>query len=317
VFPKSQSAQKVGLPKNARPLLFCSGSQPRSEPMLETPTGWILLFVIGIFTGTLAGLLGIGGGLMMVPALTVFGVPLVQATATSLVGVFLSSVSGSVRNFSAGELNWRVSIVLALFGIVTAQFGAWLGDRLPDAVLSLAFAGLLLVTIYLMSLKQKLKRQQVKAERSLEEPAEPLAQDSVGLSANPQEVHVSSALGSIAGIGLLAGVLSGLFGVGGGVVMVPLQMLFLGEAIKSAVRTSLGAIVAIAVSGLIQHTLNDNVLWIPGICLGLGGMIGAQLGTRLLPRLSDRSVNTLFRVFLIGLAVYMAMRGIAAWKWQA
>src|SRR5512141_210037 len=113
--------------------------------MLETPLGWVLLFVLGTFTGTLSGLLGIGGGLLMVPALTVFNVPLVQATATSLVGVFLSSVSGSIRNFNAGELNWRVSMLLALFGIFTAQVGAWLGDRISDAILSLAFAGLLLV----------------------------------------------------------------------------------------------------------------------------------------------------------------------------
>ena len=287
--------------------------------MLETPVGWGLLFGIGIFTGTLAGLLGIGGGLMMVPALTLFGVPLVQATATSLVGVFLSSVSGSIQNFKTGELNWRVSLTLALFGIVTAQFGAWLGDRLSDAVLSLAFAVLLLVTIFLMNLKQRLKRQQTKADPVHQDLSEDVSLQNLALSAlslpePAHEVRVSSAFGSIAGIGLLAGFLSGLFGVGGGVVMVPLQMLFLGEEIKSAVRTSLGAIVAIAVSGLIQHTLNDNVLWIPGICLGLGGIIGAQLGTRLLPRLSDRSVNTLFRAFLIGLAVYMAMRAIAAWK---
>lgn len=95
--------------------------------------------------------------------------------------------------------------------------------------------------------------------------------------------------------------------------MVPLQMLLLGETIKAAVRTSLGAIVAIAISGLIQHTLNNNVLWIPGICLGLGGILGAQFGTRLLPRLPDRLVNSLFRAFLIGLAVYMTLRGISAW----
>lgn len=95
--------------------------------------------------------------------------------------------------------------------------------------------------------------------------------------------------------------------------MVPLQMLFLGETIKAAVRTSLGAIVAIAVSGLAQHAWNGNVLWIPGFCLGLGGILGAQFGTRLLPRLPDRTVNLLFRAFLIGLAVYMALRGLAAW----
>lgn len=262
--------------------------------MLETPLGWFLLLILGIFTGVLSGVLGIGGGLLMVPALTLFGVPLVQATATSLVGVFLSSVSGSLRNLSAGELNWPVSLLLAVFGIFTAQVGAWLGDRIFDAWLSIAFAVLLLVTIYLIHLRQRLQQQQA---RLGEQPA-----PSTSIQFLPT-----------AGIGLLAGVLSGLFGVGGGVVMVPLQMLFLGETIKAAVRTSLGAIVAIAVSGLAQHAWNGNVLWIPGFCLGLGGILGAQFGTRLLPRLPDRTVNLLFRAFLIGLAVYMALRGLADW----
>jgi uncharacterized protein len=263
--------------------------------MLDTPLGWVLLFFIGMFTGTLSGLLGIGGGLLMVPALTLFNVPLVQATATSLVGVLLSSVSGSIRNLSADELNWRVSLGLALFGAVTAQFGAWVGDRVPDAALSLAFAVLLLITIYLMDLRQKLKHQGQSTD------------------ASQPEAALNYSFAPISAIGLLAGALSGLFGVGGGVVMVPLQMLLLGEGIKSAVRTSLGAIVIIAVSGLAQHAWNNNVLWISGICLGLGGILGAQLGTRLLPRLSDRIVSLLFRLFLIGLAVYMTMRAIAAW----
>ncbi|HEY9646423.1 MAG TPA: sulfite exporter TauE/SafE family protein [Chroococcidiopsis sp.] len=266
--------------------------------MLETPLGWVLLLGVGTFTGILSGLLGIGGGLLMVPILTFFGVPLVEATATSLIGVFLSALSGSYQNLRTGSLNWRVSLMLALFGIPTAQLGAWLGDRLPDGQLSLAFAGLLVVTMYLMDLRQRLKRQE--ARRSPDQPDQPA----------PAEVPTahSTPLLPTAGIGLLAGILSGLFGVGGGVVMVPLQMLLLSESIKSAVRTSLGAIVAIAISGLAQHALNGNVLWIPGICLGLGGIMGAQAGTRLLPRLPDQWVNLLFRAFLVALAIYMVAR---------
>ena len=261
--------------------------------MLETPTGWVLLLVLGTCTGTLSGLLGIGGGLLMVPALTMFGVPLVQATATSLVGVFLSSVSGSLRNLRMKELNWRVSLVLAAFGIFTAQGGAWLGDRIPDHWLSLSFAGLLLLTIYLMNLRQSLKsRHAINAELPTESK----------LASNPIRYAPT------AGIGLLVGLLSGLFGVGGGLVMVPLQMLLLNEPIKSAVRTSLGAIVAIAVSALAQHAWNGNVLWIPGLCLGLGGIVGAQIGTRLLPRFPDRTVSLTFRYTLIILAVYMVVR---------
>jgi hypothetical protein len=262
--------------------------------MLETPLGWFLLFLLGTFTGTLSGLLGIGGGLLMVPALTFFGVPLVEATATSLIGVFLSAISGSLQNLRSKSLNWPVSLVLALFGVITAQLGAWLGDRLPDAGLSLAFAALLLITIYMMNLRQKLKRTHPTSESVKSEGPKPTASQ--------------VALAPTAGIGLLAGILSGLFGVGGGVVMVPLQMLFLAESIKSAVRTSLGAIVPIAASGLAQHAWNDNVLWIPGLCLGLGGILGAQVGTRLLPRLPDRIVNTLFQGSLIALSGYMIVR---------
>lgn len=270
--------------------------------MLETPVGWGLLLLVGCVTGTLAGVLGIGGGLLMVPILTLFGIPLVEATATSLVGVLLSSISGSVQNLRMGDLDWRTSLLLALFGMLTAQVGAWIGDRIPDAALSLAFAVLLVLTIWLMDLKRKLQQQQTAVDTDGNQP-EITGNSKSGLQA----------LLPIAFIGLLAGLLSGLFGVGGGVVMVPLQMLMLAEPIKSAVRTSLGAIVPISVSGLAQHTLNNNVLWIPGIALGLGGILGAQAGTRMLPKLSDRAVNRLFRLFLIGLAVYMGIRGINRW----
>lgn len=268
--------------------------------MLETPAGWGLLLVVGVITGVLSGILGIGGGILMVPVLTFFGVPLVQATATSLVGVLLSSTSGSIRNFSAGELNWKNSLLIAVFGMLTAQLGAWLGDRLPDPILSLAFAVLLVVTIRLIDLKRSLQRKHA-AET---EDGSTSAPDTA--AANTQATPWLAVIG----IGLTAGFLSGMFGIGGGVVMVPLQMLLLAEPIKAAVRTSLGAIVPISISGLVQHTINNNVLWIPGISLGLGGLLGAQFGTRMLPKLGDRTVNRLFRFFLLALAVYMVIRGI-------
>jgi uncharacterized protein len=279
--------------------------------MVSTPTGWVILLLFGTFTGVLSGLLGIGGGLIIVPFLTMLGVPLVEATATSLVGVLLSSVSASVQNLRTGDLAWRSSLVLAAFGALTAQVGAWLGDRFPDRWLSLAFAGLLLLTIYLMNLRQQLKQRQVSSSTSDQDvhSEDGLSDHSVG---NPDVIDSNLILLPTALIGLVTGLLSGLFGVGGGLVMVPLQMLFLNEPIKSAVRTSLGAIVAIAISGLAQHTYNGNVLWVPGLCLGVGGMVGAQLGSRLLPKFSDRTVSLLFRSCLMMLAAYMAVRGIFA-----
>jgi uncharacterized protein len=85
-------------------------------------------------------------------------------------------------------------------------------------------------------------------------------------------------------------------------------LLALGSPIKVAVRTSLGAIVLISLSGLIQGAINHQVQWLPGICLGLGGILGAQVGARWLPRLADRWVDRSFRGLCISLAIYMVLR---------
>ena len=296
--------------------------------MIDTPLGWLLLLVFGLFTGTLAGILGIGGGLLNVPALTLSGASTLQATATSLIGVLFSATSGSVRNLQTGSLNWQVSLTLGGCGILAAQLGAWMGGQLPDAWLSLGFAALTLVTIYLMGLKRSLKQQQERAAKEEKKniTSEVLHDQSSTPNDPPSPIpHPSSTINPPHStstpqptyrlfptmlIGLTAGTLSGLFGVGGGAVMVPLQMLILNEPIKTAVRTSLGAIVAIASSALIRQAAVGNVIWMPGICLGIGGIIGAQLGTRLLPKLSNKMISSLFRLLLLGLATYMIVRVI-------
>lgn len=291
--------------------------------MIDTPLGWVLLFGFGIFTGSLAGILGIGGGLINVPILTLAGASTLQAAATSLIGVLLSATSGSIRNLQTGSLNWRISMTMGGFGLISAQLGARLGDKLSDNLLSLGFAALALLTIYLMGLKRSLKKEQ---EKQLQET---LASGG-DKAAKPYEIEEGNSNASAQfktletpeqhdqnyrflppmGIGLTAGILSGLFGVGGGAVMVPLQMLVLHEPIKTAVRTSLGAIVAIGSSALIGQAMAGNVLWIPGLCLGVGAILGAQFGTRLLPKLSDRTVTVMFRLLLLGLSVYMTIRAL-------
>jgi uncharacterized protein len=80
--------------------------------------------------------------------------------------------------------------------------------------------------------------------------------------------------------------------------------LLLQEPIKRAIQTSLGVIVWTASSATLGHGLQGNVLWIPGLILGLGGLFGAQLSTRLLPKLADGWVNGLFRIFLLISAGY-------------
>ncbi|TAF50173.1 MAG: sulfite exporter TauE/SafE family protein [Oscillatoriales cyanobacterium] len=276
-------------------LVYAEFSRSRTY-FLAVPLTLLALFLgLGLFVGALSGLLGIGGGLLMVPMLTAVGFGVLPATATSLVGVLFSSISGSLRNWQAGNLSVRQSLGLAIGGIPAAQIGAMLAEHASSAVLAFAFAGLQGIAVYLMGVRQQLASQEDEGD----------CQDS-GESDHATGWGLDR---SSIGIGVVAGVLSGLFGVGGGVILVPLQMLVLRTPIKDAVRISLGAIVAIGASGLIRHTLLGNVLWIPGLCLGLGGVVGAQVGTRLLPYLSASFINFLFRGLLIVMAALMIYEG--------
>ncbi|HIK12498.1 MAG TPA: sulfite exporter TauE/SafE family protein [Oscillatoriaceae cyanobacterium M33_DOE_052] len=258
---------------------------------------WLLLFFVGIGTGIASGVLGIGGGLLMVPVLTFSSLAAVQATATSLLAVLLSAISGSIRNWRAQELNIAEALGLAVPGILTAPLGAWLGDCLPDKWLTLSFAVLQLTAIYLMGLRQRLQQTPASSNAAIPE------------TASTRDSQIANIFRIVA-IGFLAGLLAGLFGVGGGVIMVPLQVLLLKSSIKDAVRSSLGAIVLIATAGLIPHSLSGNVWWQEGFALGIGGIFGAQIGTRLLPYFQASTVTLLFRSLLLALSFSMIWRAL-------
>ncbi|WP_349428770.1 sulfite exporter TauE/SafE family protein [Microbacterium sp. LWS13-1.2] len=105
------------------------------------------------------------------------------------------------------------------------------------------------------------------------------------------------------GIGLLAGTLSGMFGVGGGTVIVPMLVFFLGFDQRRAAGTSLAAIVLTAPVGVVAYALNGSVNWIAGLVLAAGAVVGAQIGTWLLPRISQIALRWAFVAFLVGVIV--------------
>jgi uncharacterized membrane protein YfcA len=100
-------------------------------------------------------------------------------------------------------------------------------------------------------------------------------------------------------IGLIAGLLSGLFGVGGGTVIVPLLVLMVHFDQRISAGTSLAAIVPIASIGVISYAIHDSVAWIPALLLAVGAVTGAQIGTRLLPRISQTVLRWGFIGFLV------------------
>ena len=245
-----------------------------------TAANWIILAIGGLISGIVAGLLGIGGGTILVPLLVTVGYTPVQAVATSSLAIIVTSISGSVQNWRMGYFNWRRVILLGLPSVATAQIGVFLANHILPYILLAAFGILLLTNIYLVNLRKRLTNKQASTTQKF----------------NPVWARIVT--------GGAAGILAGLFGVGGGVIMVPLQMLLLQEQIKVAIQTSLGVIIITAVSACVGHALEGNVLFLPGMLLGGGGLLGAQISTRLLPKLSDSIVSLIFRLFLATLSIY-------------
>ena len=264
----------------------------------------LIFAACGLLAGLLSGVLGIGGGIVLVPIIKTLGYYPVEAVATSSMAIVMTSVSGSVQNYRMGNLNLKKVILLGLPSFFTAQIGVWLAGLFPAYLLLAAFSIFLIINIFLANLRKILiNKNGLKndLEKRYPSPLEKLSDDRVESSLN----HKLNPFAARILTGGLAGVLAGLFGVGGGVILVPLQMLLLDEKIKSAIQTSLGVIVLTSISAAMGHATKGNVLFLEGIILGIFGLIGAQLSTRFLPRLPNRIVNLSFTTLLVITSIYM------------
>ena len=260
----------------------------------------LILGAAGLFAGILAGFLGIGGGTVLVPLLVALKYAPVQAVATSGLSIVITALSGSIQNWRMGYLSLSQVAGIGFPAVITAQIGAYLAGIFPPYLLLVCFGLLLWLNIYLLEVRKHLTAK--KAEETQGENAQsPITNHQLPNNSN---ILFNPTFAKIA-TGSAAGLLAGLFGVGGGVIMVPLQILLLGESIKTAIQTSLGVIVITAISATAGHAARGNVLWVVGLILGGGGLLGAQISTRFLPRLPDRTISLAFRSLLAILSIYV------------
>ncbi|KST64348.1 hypothetical protein BC008_17335 [Mastigocoleus testarum BC008] len=311
---------------------------------------WLILLGGGLLSGILAGFLGIGGGTVLVPLQKALGFTTIEAVATSSLAIVITATSGSIQNWRMGFISFKQVLYLGLPALFTAQLGVFLANIIPEFVLLICFGLLLLANIYLVQLRKSLKKannenikQEVKVTQSqiiypknshseitqIEAiSSEAISSKAINSKAISSETasserrkrkSVKLKINSTAArfiTGGLAGTLAGLFGIGGGVIMVPLQMLLLEETIKVAIQNSLGVIVITAISASIGHGISGNILFVQGLILGFGGLLGAQISTRFLPKFSDKVISLYFRILLVSLSIYMFWQALEVYKYQ-
>lgn len=249
-----------------------------------------LAIVLGAVIGATLGALGAGGSILAVPVLIhVVGLSVATATATSLVSVGAAAVVSSVPQRS--NVRWGVASAFVAIGAPGAFVGKLLGERLDSEVLLLGFSGLMLVAAHRM----------LTACPSCTRVGEELALSSPDAPARGPADRLREVL-AIGAAGLTVGLLTGLFGVGGGFVIVPALTLAVGLAMRPAIATSLvivagNAFVALVIRGF--GAVDWSVAVAFTIPMLLGSLVGGSFGHRLDPQ---RSLNA-FAVVLVLVAV--------------
>jgi len=246
-----------------------------------------LLLPLGLLAGLLSGLLGIGGGLVFSPLLLLLGLSPHAALATSTLAIVPTTCGGTWAHLRNRTLPWRGGAAIALGAALGGGFFGRLGMGIEGWLLLALQAGM----YGLLSLV-------IRSRPDLPDGAPP--------PRRPGD------LAGLALVGLVAGLASGLLGVGGGLVMVPLMVRLLAVPVHLAIRFSTLAVFAAAATASVALVGDGRALLPVGLLLGCTAAVGARWSARRLSRVPERQLVWLLRAFTLFLALDSGIRAVQA-----
>jgi uncharacterized membrane protein YfcA len=258
----------------------------------------LVMLAGGLLAGVFGSLLGLGGGILIVPLLTLgFGLPVREAVAVSLVCVIMTSSAAAGVYLERDVANMRLGMTLELFTATGALIGGGIAYLLDQRAVAGLFSILLLYTAASM-----LRRGRIEAAPASEPDAAPATGFSATLGGSGYVVrHLP--LGSV--LSVFAGVVSALLGVGGGIVKVPVMHLAMGVPLRVATATSNFMIGVTATAGAITYLLRGGIDPYVAGPTAVGVFVGATIGSRNAHRIDQRVLRALFVVVLLYTAVEM------------
>lgn len=248
------------------------------------------LFATGLLASTFGSMVGLGGGFLLVPALRLFfGLAPAEAAGTSLALVVANSASGAFTYLLQKRVHVKIGVIIALGGLPGSILGALLVTHLSAR----AFDTILAVFLAAVAADVIFNRRKSIGNRSD--------------SGDVTEMKGMSYRAAIA-MGFFVGLVSSLFGIGGGVIVVP-GLLYFSELPAHAISaTSHFAIVLTSPVGLVAHALQHDIRLADVVPLVLGGLCGGPIGARLSLRLASRHLLFLVAIALIVAAVSLVAR---------
>lgn len=250
----------------------------------------ILASILGLLAGAVASILGIGGGALFVPILyLIFGLSMYQATATSLLVIFTLSSTAAFFYSRSRRVLWKLALIFEAGSIPGSIAGGYVCHMVSSELLALFFSLLLFYISY---------RMWIGGSKARIESASPPLSLNLG---NPKTAA------SLLIVGFLAGFLSNLLGVGGGIVKVPAMTLIFGVSMHNAVATSMAMIVLTSLTGVLTRLSFADIDFGLGLVLIPSAVLGSYLGTRISPRIRSSTLKKGFAVLLAATAVRMGL----------
>lgn len=250
----------------------------------------------------LSAAFGVGGAVISTPAIRALGASAFTAVGTTLPSILPSAISGTARYMREGLVDWEVVLWTAPIGAVASVAGSLLSHAVPGNGhwLMLLTAAILGFTAW---------RMRKPPPRPVVEEAE-AETDAVAAGALHGGFHTSHL--TLGGIGVAAGLLSGLLGVGGGVFMVPAFNQYVGLRLKQTIATSLACVGILAIPGTVTHALLGDIDWRFAVLLAVGVIPGARIGAHLAIRASRQRLRVVVAAFLGIIAVFYAVGEVIA-----
>jgi uncharacterized membrane protein YfcA len=260
----------------------------------------LILPFLGFLFALVAVMIGVGGGVFIVPLLTLaYGFIPAHAIGTSLLVIIFGGLSATIGYSRHKLVFFKVGLLLAIATVPGSIVGAFLTSVLSGAVLGLFFGAFLIAVAVRMIFSNNLFRAK-----------KPGAADSKVIWSEPEILTNKRRFLEAFGLCFFGGVVSAFLGVGGGLVFVPVLSLVLLLPIHVVVATSMFTMVFTSFAGVLQHWTLGNVNLEYGLLLAVGAIVGAHVGAWACKRISGEKLQVVFAVTLILLSVQMILKFI-------
>lgn len=242
------------------------------------------LIPLGFVAGVIGSIIGLGGGIVVVPILTFLGVPHTISSSSSLFAAFSNSVASTISYSKQKRIDYGTGLRLGLMSIPGTILGAIISAQATSDLFKILFAVVLIASCYYLFIKKNLDTNQGNLSKKM--------------------LVVSSV------ISFFAGILSSFFGIGGGIIFVPLMILGLGLLIKNATATSQLILMFSSVSGMISHTLLGHADFEYALLLSIGAFAGGLLGARLSLDIKENRLRLLIVAVIVAAAIKLILDAV-------